>query len=86
MDKLIQNCLWFSKSLRVSPAGFSKCPICLETMYFPFVLGCNHSFHEDCIEEWMYIKNNCPMCRKDIIEEDHVKYMMMIMILYGMDL
>ena len=38
--------------------------------------NCNHVFHESCIKEWYYIKNNCPICRNEIneIDEPHCNF------------
>ena len=35
-----------------------------------FITKCNHEFCRDCIENWAYETNNCPICR----EEDIVKF------------
>lgn len=35
-------------------------------------LGCNHSFHKACLQSHIQANNNiCPMCRRELIEEDH---------------
>lgn len=28
------------------------------------IISCNHYFHKKCINEWLKIQNNCPLCRK----------------------
>jgi hypothetical protein len=30
------------------------------------MLTCEHSFHMDCIKEWLKVKKSCPVCRKDV--------------------
>ncbi len=29
-------------------------------------LDCNHNFHKKCIDKWLKMNLNCPLCRKDI--------------------
>lgn len=42
-----------------------KCPICLELMWCePKKLACGHLFHITCVDEWLEIKNICPLCRQ----------------------
>jgi hypothetical protein len=37
-------------------------------------LGCNHSFHKACLQSHIQANNNiCPMCRRELIEEDQQK-------------
>lgn len=31
------------------------------------VLPCNHSFHTECIKEWLLKEKMCPMCKQEII-------------------
>ncbi|MBA3816467.1 MAG: hypothetical protein H0X29_08105 [Parachlamydiaceae bacterium] len=50
------------------------CMICLENIHLNArckeeeerVLKCRHVFHSECIERWVKLKHNCPLCR------DHV--------------
>ncbi|XP_056605949.1 uncharacterized protein si:ch211-207l14.1 [Triplophysa dalaica] len=30
-------------------------------------LHCSHSFHTECIEEWLWTKQTCPTCRKHVV-------------------
>ncbi|KAM0897997.1 hypothetical protein ACQ4PT_022223 [Festuca glaucescens] len=57
-------------ALRVPAVGETReqgCAVCLE----PFVAGggelrtmpCSHSFHRQCIFDWLLIQRRCPMCR-----------------------
>ena len=49
-----------------------SCPICLELMEINEnenvkelgSLECEHTFHKDCIIEWLKVQTICPMCRK----------------------
>lgn len=29
-------------------------------------MQCNHYFHKDCVDEWLRIHRNCPLCKRDI--------------------
>jgi hypothetical protein len=33
-------------------------------------LCCNHSFHINCIDEWLAKNTTCPMCRRDLRSND----------------
>jgi hypothetical protein len=56
-------------SLTKNISSDSTCNICLELLNFPengdvVSLKCNHSFHNNCIKEWLTKKSiKCPMCR-----------------------
>ncbi|XP_055621447.1 E3 ubiquitin-protein ligase RNF13-like [Toxorhynchites rutilus septentrionalis] len=42
----------------------SNCVICLEPVLGePKFLTCAHSFHSDCIDRWLELKDECPTCR-----------------------
>ena len=40
------------------------CSICLEEMKEYVFVKCGHSFHKECIGNWLIKKNNCPCCRE----------------------
>lgn len=48
------------------PAGLlDNCSICLEIFGEDEIvkLECTHIFHEKCLEEWLKIQKNCPLCK-----------------------
>lgn len=47
----------------------TTCPICQETMTCATRLrACGHSFHGQCISQWLGMNTRCPVCRHDIRE------------------
>ncbi|XP_051144094.1 RING-H2 finger protein ATL22-like [Andrographis paniculata] len=53
--------------LRTNPEEFNACSICLEG-YCPeeqlrSIAKCQHSFHAQCIEQWLSKSTTCPVCR-----------------------
>lgn len=50
-----------------------KCVICLveyEELERIGTLDCGHSYHADCIKEWLLIKNQCPICKASALGSD----------------
>jgi len=48
-----------------------KCSICLspfEVDDFVRRLPCLHFYHRDCVDQWLVINQNCPICRIDILK------------------
>lgn len=48
------------------------CSICLES-FVPSettkgLPNCGHFFHEVCIDEWLVRRNNCPLCRLEVLD------------------
>ena len=45
------------------------CPICIEEMKIEpgqedlAYMNCEHTYHKDCIVEWLKINSTCPICR-----------------------
>jgi len=55
--------------IKIKNANNEICTICLENFLINDkinILGCNHIFHKECLDNW-FINNNCPLCRKIII-------------------
>ena len=46
----------------------NECAICQENSVSPWVSLkiCGHSFHSECINEWITYRSNCPYCRAEI--------------------
>ena len=42
------------------------CNICLGEMNNYVIIQCGHSFHKDCIGEWLIKKQTCPCCRESV--------------------
>mgnify|MGYP001374119003 CR=1 FL=1 len=49
----------------------SKCNICQEDISNNRIkTPCNHDFCGDCFFKWMQEKPNCPLCRKEFVNEN----------------
>eukprot|EP01035_Chromulina_nebulosa_P019763 gene19763-25696_t len=49
-----------------------SCPICLNDMITGEqvrLLICKHSFHRQCVDEWLRVNATCPSCRKSILPD-----------------
>lgn len=55
---------FINEYVNISPNNDDICSICLEKLNINKVikLKCNHLFHEKCIQQWLSIKNICPLC------------------------
>ena len=40
------------------------CPICYEKVKDPIMTRCKHVYCKNCIQNWVYEKGTCPLCRK----------------------
>ena len=52
----------------------NECIICAESFLCgdKYLTECNHVYHEHCLAQWLKRSNECPMCRKEINEEDFI--------------
>lgn len=54
-----------------SPLPSFECAICYSEIDIRNRSGymlapCDHLFHQDCLVQWMEVKMECPICRKDL--------------------
>ncbi|XP_005089479.1 RING finger protein 145 [Aplysia californica] len=42
------------------------CAICYSDMKVACVTPCEHLFHGVCLRKWLYVKETCPMCHRDL--------------------
>lgn len=49
----------------------TDCHICLESCKRPTTIECEHTFCYKCIQKWMGIKRQCPVCDKPINVEKY---------------
>lgn len=67
--KAIKAALQKEKS---EPTSSSTCAICLEDYKHKDKLRkfpCSHKFHQECIDKWLSLKNNCPVCKGKPVED-----------------
>lgn len=46
---------------------YDDCSICMEPFKNKKKINetiCKHTFHEECINQWLKVNNNCPLCRQ----------------------
>ena len=56
-----------------------ECAICFvefkeDDMITPLSCDIKHYFHTECIERWIKVKNECPLCRAEIKPRDLVEF------------
>ena len=69
------------KKFNCLPHG-NECAICMELLLKTCrwrgrstISKCGHTFHEDCLAEWMGTSKTCPLCRCEFMEDDIMKCM-----------
>jgi E3 ubiquitin-protein ligase RNF115/126 len=53
---------------------YNMCVICAEDVEIGNILvelDCSHNFHEECILSWLKMSNMCPICRQELLTDDH---------------
>jgi hypothetical protein len=46
------------------------CSICYNEMKSAYITPCGHIFHGMCLRKWLYVKETCPMCHRDITQRE----------------
>lgn len=52
-----------------------QCTICLdeyEENQKVRILKCSHHFHAKCSDQWLFLKNKCPLCQQNIVDAEDV--------------
>jgi len=47
------------------------CPVCLGEFEIgdkQRTLPCFHLFHKDCVDDWLQVHDDCPVCRRSIAD------------------
>ena len=77
---LLPNCQIFRYSNARLAAKFGSssrwkdeiCPICIETYNhgdYLAVCPCKHGYHLICLEDWLRVKSDCPLCKRPVRNE-----------------
>lgn len=67
-------CLLRETTMRDELKIFSEshqCAVCLNEIKVnsSVLTPCGHFFHQDCLSQWLYKKQNCPLCRTEIQDQ-----------------
>ena len=65
--ELMEKCLKCDGKINMNLKEENDCSICLEKLIdddIEIELPCKHRFHVYCIQRWVDINKNCPLCRK----------------------
>jgi len=54
-----------------------ECPICLQDINLPKILGCGHVYCNNCITDWYNVGDGtyrqCPICQSDLTGEEFIR-------------
>jgi hypothetical protein len=52
------------------------CPVCFEDVQFSnrHMTTCHHVFHQECIRKWFETSDECPICRREQIEDPFILF------------
>ena len=53
---------------KFSPENNYLCPLCLDILFKPIQLPCNHNFCFICLNDLAFYETRCPLCRKEFSE------------------
>lgn len=69
---------YLCKLLRGSIAKNFNCPICIDKGNIGVQLSCKHKFHIGCILKWVHCDQSCPLCRRHVVNENILKFKMIL--------
>ena len=52
----------------------TNCAICydnIENTCDGYTTQCNHTMHNTCLTHWLFLKDNCPICRNNLCGKDN---------------
>jgi hypothetical protein len=70
-DDITLKTLMNTSDVKINTVKDMTCSICQdiikENTHIVRKLKCNHSYHIECIDNWLVIKGECPMCKQQLI-------------------